>query len=271
MDPANESENAPDYEDIESIEVIDEHTVTFHLSNVNTAFLEYMTKPVMPKHLLEGEDWQTSDFFRAPVGTGPYKFVSWDAGQTITMEKNEEYFAGAANIDTIVFKIVTDDNAKAMQLLSGELDLAQITPKEESLFADNDEFKVYDMTTSDYRGILYNFNNEYWQENADLIPAINYAIDRQAILDAVLLDKGEVAYGPLQRNKYNNENVEHYDYNLDKSAELFTEAGCTKDDDGYWCRNGRELALQLTRHRVIRCALIWRRLQHSSFARQDLM
>ena len=133
MDPANESENAPDYEDIESIEVIDEHTVAFHLSNVNTAFLEYMTKPVMPKHLLEGEDWQTSDFFRAPVGTGPYKFVSWDAGQTITMEKNEEYFAGAANIDTIVFKIVTDDNAKAMQLLSGELDLAQITPKEESL------------------------------------------------------------------------------------------------------------------------------------------
>ena len=52
MDPANESENAPDYEDIESIEVIDEHTVAFHLSNVNTAFLEYMTKPVMPKHLL---------------------------------------------------------------------------------------------------------------------------------------------------------------------------------------------------------------------------
>ena len=245
MDPANESENAPDYEDIESIEVIDEHTVAFHLSNVNTAFLEYMTKPVMPKHLLEGEDWQTSDFFRAPVGTGPYKFVSWDAGQTITMEKNEEYFAGAANIDTIVFKIVTDDNAKAMQLLSGELDLAQITPKEESLFADNDEFKVYDMTTSDYRGILYNFNNEYWQENADLIPAINYAIDRQAILDAVLLDKGEVAYGPLQRNKYNNENVEHYDYNLEKSAEIFEAAGCTQDADGYWCRNGERISFTI--------------------------
>ena len=161
------------------------------------------------------------------------------------MEKNEEYFAGAANIDTIVFKIVTDDNAKAMQLLSGELDLAQITPKEESLFADNDEFKVYDMTTSDYRGILYNFNNEYWQENADLIPAINYAIDRQAILDAVLLDKGEVAYGPLQRNKYNNENVEHYDYNLEKSAEIFEAAGCTQDADGYWCRNGERISFTI--------------------------
>ena len=246
MDPANESENAPDYEDIESIEVIDEHTVAFHLSNVNTAFLEYMTKPVMPKHLLEGEDWQTSDFFRAPVGTGPYKFVSWDAGQTITMEKNEEYFAGAANIDTIVFKIVTDDNAKAMQLLSGELDLAQITPKEESLFADKDEFKVYDMTTSDYRGILYNFNNEYWHENADLIPAINYAIDRQAILDAVLLDKGEVAYGPLQRNKYNNENVEHYDYNPEKAKEILESVGCTMGDDGFYYRNGEKLGFVIS-------------------------
>ena len=106
MDPANESENAPlDCERIESIEVIDEHTVAFHLSNVNTDFLEYMTKPVMPKHLLEGEDWQTSDFFRAPVGTGPYKFVSWDAGQTIMQWKRMKVFAGAANIDTSVFKM----------------------------------------------------------------------------------------------------------------------------------------------------------------------
>ena len=117
------------------------------------------------------------------------------------MEKNEEYFAGAANIDTIVFKIVTDDNAKAMQLLSGELDLAQITPKEESLFTDNDKFKVYDMTTSDYRGILYNFNNEYWQENADLIPAINYAIDRQAIAD--LLVYADPATGLIANTVFN--------------------------------------------------------------------
>lgn len=54
MDPANESENAPDYEDIESIEVIDEHTVAFHLSNVNTAFLEYMTKPCYAKASVRG-------------------------------------------------------------------------------------------------------------------------------------------------------------------------------------------------------------------------
>ena len=228
------------YMKYDSIKADDEsRTVTIKTSKPHTDLTKTLAHPYFS--ILDME----SDLVNKPVGTGPYKFVSWDAGQTITMEKNEEYFAGAANIDTIVFKIVTDDNAKAMQLLSGELDLAQITPKEESLFADNDEFKVYDMTTSDYRGILYNFNNEYWQENADLIPAINYAIDRKAILDAVLLDKGEVAYGPLQRNKYNNENVEHYDYNLEKSAEIFEAAGCTKDADGYWCRNGERISFTI--------------------------
>lgn len=72
------------------------------------------------------------------------------------------------------------------------------------------------MKTSDYRGILFNFWNEYWQKNKDLIPAVCYGIDRQAIVDAVLLGQGMTAYGPLQRNIYNDENVEHYDYDPEK-------------------------------------------------------
>ena len=75
-----------------------------------------------------------------------------------------------------------------MQLQSGELNLSQVTPKDAQNFTDNDTYTVYDMKTSDYRGILYNFANEYWQKNADLIPGINYAIDRQAIVDAICSD-----------------------------------------------------------------------------------
>ena len=70
MDPENGSENAPNYEDVEEINVIDDHTVAFKLEDKNVAFLDYMTMAVLPKHLLEGEDMQTSDFFRNPVGTG---------------------------------------------------------------------------------------------------------------------------------------------------------------------------------------------------------
>ena len=87
MDPENGSENAPNYEDVEEITVIDDSTVSFRLSEPNVAFLEYMTMAILPKHLLEGENMQESDFFRAPVGTGPYKLESWDEGQSIQRKR----------------------------------------------------------------------------------------------------------------------------------------------------------------------------------------
>src|SRR5699024_4782044 len=136
--------------------------------------------------------------------------------------------------------------AKALQLLSGELDLAQVAPKDVAAFEGRDGFTVYDMSTSDYRGILYNFQNEYWQENADLIPAISCAIDKQAILDAVVLGYGEVAYSPIQRNVYNYDEVEKYEYNPEKAAQIMTDAGCTRDADGYWTRNGERIGFVLS-------------------------
>lgn len=246
MDPENGSENAPNFEDVEEITVIDDHTISFRLSAPNVAFLDYMTMAILPKHLLEGEDMQTADFFRSPIGTGPYKLASWDEGQAITLEKNADYFRGEPNIDTIVFKIVPDDNAKALQLRAGELDLALLTPKDAATFADEEGFTCYDMETADYRGILFNFQNEYWQENRDLIPAVCYAIDREAIIDAVLLGQGMAAYGPLQRNVYNYEDVEHYDYDPEKARAVLEAAGCVLGEDGFYTRNGETVGFVIS-------------------------
>ena len=98
-------------EDVQEITVLDDHTVSFRLAEPNAAFLEYMTMAILPQHLLEGKDMQESAFFRAPVGTGPYKLESWDAGQSIVLVRNEDYFLGAPNIERVIFKIVPDDNA----------------------------------------------------------------------------------------------------------------------------------------------------------------
>lgn len=245
MNPDNESENAPNFEDVKEIKVLDENTVAFTLEAPNVAFLDYMTMGILPKHLLEGENMQESDYFRNPVGTGPYKLKSWEEGQAITLEANKDYFKGAPNIDTIIFKIVVDDNAKAVQMESGELDLAQLTPKDAQNFKDKEGFVCYDMLTSDYRGIMYNFANEYWQKNKDLIPAINYAIDRQAIIDAVILGQGMIAYGPLQRNIYNNEDVEQYSFDPNKAEEVLVKAGCEKGDDGYYYRDGEKVSFTI--------------------------
>ncbi len=246
MDPENGSENAPNFEDVEEITVIDDVTIAFKLAAPNVAFLDYMTMAVLPSHLLEGEDMQESAFFRSPVGTGPYKLESWDEGQAITLVKNEDYFKGAANIDKVIFKIVPDDNAKTLQMQSGELDLALLTPRDSESFADREGYQVYHMKTSDYRGILFNFWNEYWTKNRDIIPAICYGIDRQAILDAVVLGHGIVAYGPLQRNIYDNGDVEHYDYDPQKAKELLEGAGCEMGEDGFYDRDGEKLGFTIS-------------------------
>ena len=246
MDPENGSENAPNFEDVEEITVPDDKTVVFRLSAPNVAFLDYMTMAILPQHLLQGKDMQESDFFRNPVGTGPYKLESWDAGQSIVLVKNEDYYLGAPKIDRIIFKIVTDDNAQALQLKSGEIDLALLDPKNAKDFTDKEGYTCYDMTTADYRGILFNFWNDYWTENRDLIPAICYGIDRQAIIDSVLLGQGMAAYGPLQRNIYNDSDVEHYDYDPEKAKTILEDAGCTMSENGFYERNGKEIGFVIS-------------------------
>lgn len=246
MDPENGAENAPNYEDVEEITTPDEQTVVFRLTGPNAAFLEYMTMAVLPRHLLEGEDMQTSGFFRAPVGTGPYKLERWDVGQAIVLVKNEDYYLGCPNIDQIIFKIVGDDNAQAVQLESGELDLALLDPRNAQSFAGRDGFTCYDMMTADYRGILFNFWNDYWIENRDLIPAVCCAIDRQAIIDSVLLGQGMAAYSPLQRNIYNNADVERYGYDPARAKEILESAGCVMGPDGFYQRDGQEVGFVIS-------------------------
>ena len=241
MDEKNESENAPNFEDVREIKVIDDQTVAFTLKEANVAFLDYMTMAILPEHLLAGKNMQEDAFFRNPVGTGPYKIAKWDVGQAITMTKNEEYFLGAPKIDQVIFKIVEDDNAEAVQLESGEIDMALLDPKGAAKFASKPGFTRYDMRTADYRGIMFNFNNPFWQKNKDLIPAMAYAIDRKAIVDAVLLGQGMAAYGPLQRNAYNNENVEHYDYDPQKAKAMLEAAGCRMGANGFYERDGEEI------------------------------
>ncbi|MEG2199815.1 MAG: ABC transporter substrate-binding protein [Anaerovorax sp.] len=207
--------------------------------------LRYMTIGILPKHLLEGKDITTHEFNQKPVGSGPYKLVSWDMGQSITLEKYEGYYNGTPKIDKVIFKIVEDTDARALQLKSGELDLAQVTPKSARELKDLEGFKTLDMKTADYRGILYNFNHPLFKENRELPNALSYAIDRQAIVDSVLLGEGSIAYSPLQAGPYNNPDIEKYEYNPEKAKELLEAAGWKMGANGYYEKNGKELGFTI--------------------------
>ncbi len=241
QNPDNASENASNFEDVEEVTAVDDTHVDIKLSAPNEAMPDYLTIGILPKHILEGQDMTTSDFNQNPVGAGPYKLVSWDMGQSIVMEKFDNYWQGEPKIDRVVFRIVEDYNARALQLKSGELNFAQITPKTESRFEGDEGFEVYEMTTADYRGIMYNFNNPLFKEHRELPAALSRAIDRQAIIDSVLLGHGQVAYSPLQKNEYNEEDVEKYDYDPAKAVAALEESGWEKNADGVYEKDGQPL------------------------------
>ncbi|MBS6941938.1 MAG: ABC transporter substrate-binding protein [Clostridiales bacterium] len=245
LDPENQSEIASNYEDIISMVALDDYTFVLGLKAPNVAMLDYLTVGILPQHLLEGKNLITDEFNQKPVGTGPYKLTNWDVGQSITLEKNEDYYGGVPSIDTVIFKIVPDEKTRALQLKSGEVDLAQVTPEDAQQFAGAEGFTTYDMKTADYRGILYNFNNDLFKNNPELTNALSYAIDRQAIIDSVLLGQGEVAYSPLQMGPYNNPDMEKFSYDPEKAQQALEKAGWQKGSDGVYEKNGTRLSFKI--------------------------
>jgi peptide/nickel transport system substrate-binding protein len=242
----NGSENISNYTDIKSIATPDENKIDFELKAPNAAMPDYLTMGILPKHILDGKDITQDKFNQNPVGAGPYKLTNWDPGQSIEMEKFTDFCLGEPKIQKVIFKIVEDDDARALQLKSGELDLAQVTPKDGEEFKGNDEFDTYVMDTADYRGIMYNFANPFWQENKGLPAALSYAIDRESIVKSVLLGEGQVAYSPLQKGEYNNEDMEKYEYNKAKAKEEIEKLGWTLGADNFYQKDGKQLTFAIS-------------------------
>ena len=244
--PLVDSLHAPNFEEVRDITEVDDRTVRIRLSAPNAAFLDYMMQPILPAHLLAGQDLTTTGFFRSPVGTGPFRMESWAAGKEIVFVKNEDYYRGAPKIDRFVVKIVADDAAEAKALVDGTADLARLSPWAAAPFEGKDGYRFYAMKTANFGAILINCAHPYWQRNRDLLPAIAYAVDRAAVIHEALLGHGIPAYSPLQRSPFNNPNVEHYDYDPAKAQEILEAAGCRKGADGYYARGGEEVGFVLT-------------------------
>lgn len=241
-----ESSITDNYKEITAVNIPDKDTVQIKLSSMNAAMLNYLTIGILPKHLLEGKDIMTDSFNQHPIGTGRYKFAGWEVGQSITVIKNEDYYGKVPAIDQIVFKIVPDENARALQVKAGELDLAWLNAQNTDGFRNDKNFKVYDFSTADYRAIAPNFTKPFWQEHHELVHLLGYAIDKEAIVNSLLKGQGDVAYSPIQRNKiYNNSKIDHFDYNPKKFKEKIEALGWSKGADGIYEKNGQRLSFSI--------------------------
>ncbi len=246
LDKKNGSEIRSDYEDIQKISCPDDYTVKIQLKQANAAFPDCMSVGILPKHLLEGKDVTTDEFNQHPVGAGPYKLTDWDEGQSITLEKFDNYYDGEPNIDTVIFKIIPDSASRLLQLESGDIDMAQLTPQDaKTLQSKSEDYNVYQMETADYRGLAYNFKSSLFKKYSELSNILSYGIDRKAIIRSVLLGQGQIAYSPIQKNKYNDSSIERFSYSPKKVKALLEADGWRKNSDGWYEKDGTELAFTI--------------------------
>lgn len=221
---------------IDSTEVVDDQTVKFVLKYpfASLPIMLGYNKPIVPKHLLEGQDLnEPAEFLRKPIGTGPFKFQEFVQGSHLAVEANPDYFEGAPLLDGIIFKIIPDGNARVAQVRSGEIDFTVIEPAQIDALSGVDNVEIRYVPQVNYYFFAINHSSPKMQD-VRVRQALVYAINRQAIVDQVLKGHGKVATGPINPllGPYYNPDVPTYDYDPERAAALLEEAGWTKGSDG---------------------------------------
>ena len=221
---------------IDTIEAVDELTVRF---NLKTAFaplpvmLGY-NQCIVPKHLIEGQDLnQPASFLAAPVGTGPFRVKELSAGNYLEVSRNDAYFGGPALLDGIIFKTITDGNARAAQIRSGEIDLTVIDPAQVASMEGASNVVLRQEPQVNYYFLAVNHSIPKLQDPR-VRQALSHVLDKDAIVASILAGAGQVATGPIHPflGDYYNPDVQTYAYDPDAAAQLLTDAGWTKGDDG---------------------------------------
>ena len=175
-------------------------------------------------------------FGQNPVGTGPFKFVDWKPNQTITIEKFEDYWqAGLPKLDRVIFQVFKDNTARLNALIKGDIDLADgINPSDGKTVEGNSALQLIERPSMNI-GYLGLTNTRPPFDNKLVRQAVNYAIDKQAIVDAFFEGRAQVAANPMPPSisGYNSD-IDPYPYDPAKAKELLAEAGYDGKEIELW-------------------------------------
>lgn len=190
---------------LDRIDAPDDSTVEFRFRRPYAPLLQQLDveeAPIMPKHLFEGTDPLRNPANVAPVGTGPYRFVSYRSGSEIRFASNKDYFNGAPAIDNLVMRIVPDPGTQVTALEAGEVDwlFGVPGPERKRLRADK-RFTVFQ--SRGYSGgsncvstLAFNLDRPVFRD-VRFRRAIAHAIDRPMIVERVLFGEGRPADAPI--------------------------------------------------------------------------
>lgn len=226
---------------------------------------------ILPKHILQNQDINTSSFGRNPVGSHYYKLDQWKSGESISLSRNENATQGQANIDRLVSRIIPDRAAQFLELMADNIDsmslnsiqYARIFPARPDL---NEKFSLYKELGNSYTYLGFNLKHKPF-DDIRVRKAINYAIDKQEIIDGVLLGLGLTVASPYKPGtRWSNPKLKPYSYNPQKAIELLKAAGFEDHDgDGILDKDGKPLAFEIltnqNKEREMSAVLIQRRLK----------
>ncbi|MCI5131185.1 MAG: ABC transporter substrate-binding protein, partial [Candidatus Electrothrix sp. EH2] len=259
---AKDSGGLVDLSFLEKAEATGKYSIVFHLRKPRSTFLHHLrTLGIVPKHA------HNKDYGRHPIGSGPYKLVRWDEGQQLIVEANPLYYGKQPAIKRLVFLFLDADTAFAAAK-AGTVQVAAVP----QILASQEVpgMRLVRVTSVDNRGIMFPCQKA---DHADLNgkpvgndvtsdlairQAINYAIDRQALVEGVLNGFGTPAYGSVSHLPWEEKATRIKDNDLDKAATLLKEAGwADHDQDGILDKNGlaAEFTLLYPADRLIRQSL----------------
>ncbi len=172
-----------------------------------------------------------ADYGRNPVGTGPYKFVSWTAGDNITVERFDDYFGEPAVTKTIVFKMIPENSSRTVNLESGDVDLViDIQESDVDRIADGEDTMLVTGSTGAVRYIGLNCRHEMFLDKR-VRQAMCYATNIDEIRGAVYPHATPAQVTPVPPGFIGrNEGLAGYPYDVEKAKELLKEAGV---EDGF--------------------------------------
>lgn len=234
------------YAPIKSVEAVDDLTVKFTLSSPYAPLLSYMDMGIVPQDAASQPDFSSN-----PVGTGPYKFVSWSKNNNIVFEANDKYWGGAPKTKKITYFIIPDNTTRAAALESGDVDFihSPLSPQDIGRLKGDNRFVVAETEGLGFTYACFNFASEVMSD-LKVRQAVAYMINKESISKDIYQSMDKPGVSPIIPPSWAySDKVTNFEYNPEKAKQLLAEAGW-KDSDGdkILDKNGKKLTITLSTH-----------------------
>jgi peptide/nickel transport system substrate-binding protein len=174
------------------------------------------------------EEQGVAGFGKAPVGTGPFKFVDWQVDDHLTVERNPDYWQGAPKLNRITFRNVPEESSRLAALESGEAQVVYpVSPDQAGRVSGRPDLKLEEVALGQALTVAIRSIGTGPLEKKEVRQALNYAIDKERLFKALMQGHGRLLEGQLAGpDTYGyNPNLKAYPYDVDKAKQLLSQAG----------------------------------------------